>query len=71
MVNTNVNTIGINGKVFFFFLSLLLSSLLHGKFIQSCSDQFLFDEKKKERKKYVSSGGQLDVDPCRVVPSCK
>lgn len=66
MVNTNVNTIGINGKVFFF--SLLLSSLLHGKFIQSCS---VFDEKKKERKKYVSSGGQLDVDPCRVVPSCK
>lgn len=68
MVNTNVNTIGINGKVFFFFLSLLLSSLLHGKFIQSCS---VFNEKKKERKKYVSSGGQLDVDPCRVVSSCK
>lgn len=47
MVNTNVNTIGINGKVFFFFLSLLLSSLLHGKFIQSCS---VFDEKGKRKK---------------------
>lgn len=46
MVNTNVNTIGINGKVFFF-LSLLLSSLLHGKFIQSCS---VFDEKGKRKK---------------------